>query len=202
MTRLSKLMVLFLVLSVGFIAAPLRGRYNPITWLRTIRDVNITEPESDNDILQYDLATDRWVNIGQTATGWLVDFEDDETSGKLTALGGFNINSVVDMTANNSGSSTDLLIHQGTASTSQFVTEFKSADSDGTDRVQLVITGLGGFTTGGPPGDYHALQIRWSSEANAYELFTIFNDGGGGVTFKPFHIGNHSDGDMFKVSFN
>ena len=67
----------------------IRGRYTGKGGLNSLKDVDLTSPISDNSILQYNSATGKWENVTQQDSGFLVDFEDDTTTGKLTAEGGF-----------------------------------------------------------------------------------------------------------------
>ena len=390
--------IVFLIICAGFCMAPYRGRYNPILWLRSMRDIDITEPEADHDHLEYDLATDKWVNVANLTMGGYIDMNtfgiewdlpnspdglltynrtdatldlgkpggnvsqqlgeeflkrvlnnsgstipdgtpvyiSGEQGNKLTiapadasyvvgiafrtygitteeisngvlgyitkaglvrgidttlaptagvpfylAVGGGyalapptspdvtvllgivekrsedegeldvhirtlpNYNSLSDVlisslsnndimqwdaTDNRWENKSDIVIDsvsldtlkflaadetelvnlttatqttpdittlnlQGQISGDQFVTQFRTADADGTDRVQLILTGKGGFSTGGP-SDVHYLQMRWDPGDDAYQIFPTF---AAPETFKPLQIGVHTDNDMLVI---
>jgi hypothetical protein len=68
-----------------------RTRYDFAEFLLSLLgDVEITDPVTDNSILQYNATTGKWENVTQQDSGFLVNFEDDQTSGRLTASNGFS----------------------------------------------------------------------------------------------------------------
>jgi hypothetical protein len=63
-----------------------RTRYDFAEFLLSLLgDVEITDPITDNSILQYNATTGKWENVTQQDSGFLVNFEDDTTTGDLTA---------------------------------------------------------------------------------------------------------------------
>ena len=159
--------------------------------LNSLSDVNNVSL-ADGNILAWNASNNVWDNLTKQNSGFLVDFENDTTTGKLTADGGFNINSVLDMTGSSAGSAT-LINHQATVSGDQLITQYRAADSDGTDNVQLILTGKGSWSTS--PSNYHSLQMRWNG-STAYEIFTSF---AASELYKPLNIGTHLDPDMIVI---
>jgi hypothetical protein len=73
MKRTQTILIWFLILSVGFIMGPYNRRYGPALKLDKIRDVEITEPVSDLEHLEYDSAVEKWVNVLNLTMGGYID---------------------------------------------------------------------------------------------------------------------------------